>query len=92
MDSQSAVDLGRQAILQCVVIGGPILSVLLVVGLIIAVVQTVTNVHDYSVAFIPKLVVVMIGVAVCLPWMMNKLSDYSRAALSNVPTASRIDR
>ncbi len=91
--SAHAVDLGREALMQCLVIGGPILLVVLLVGLLMSVLQTVTNVHDYSVAFIPKLVAVVIALALCLPWMMSKMADYSQAALSQVPTAvSRVDR
>jgi flagellar biosynthesis protein FliQ len=92
MDAQSAVDIGREALSQCVLIGGPILAIVLLAGLVVSVVQTVTNVHDYSVGFIPKLVVVVVALALCLPWMMNKLADYSRASLSKVPFVSRIDR
>lgn len=93
MDASAAVDLGRQAVVQCLVIGGPILLVVLLVGLFMSVIQTVTNVHDYSVAFIPKLVAVVVALALCLPWMMNKLADYSQASFSHVPTAvSRVER
>ena len=92
MDSNTAVDLGRQALLQCLMIAGPILLVVLVVGLLMSVIQTVTNVHDYSVAFIPKLIAVVIALALGLPWMMGKLADYSQTALSKVPTVSRVDR
>jgi flagellar biosynthesis protein FliQ len=92
MDSHTAVDLGRQALLQCLMIAGPILLVVLLVGLLMSVLQTVTNVHDYSVAFIPKLVAVVIALALGLPWMMGKLADYSQSALSQVPAVSRVDR
>lgn len=92
MDTHTAVDLGRQALLQCLMIAGPILLIVLAVGLVMSVLQTVTNVHDYSVAFIPKLIAVVIALALCLPWMMGKLADYSQSALSQVPTISRVDR
>lgn len=92
MDGPTAVDLGREALIQCLVVVSPILAVVLVVGLVVSVFQTVTNVHDYSVGFVPKLVVVTIALALILPWMMNKLTDYSRSALSKVPQVHRIDR
>ena len=88
MDSQAAVDLGRQALLQCLLIGSPILLVVLLVGLLVSIVQTVTNVQDYSVAFIPKLIAVILALAVGLPWMLSKLTDYSETALSQVPSAT----
>lgn len=92
MDANVAMDLGRQALLQSLMIAGPILLIVLVVGLVMSVVQTVTNVHDYSVAFIPKLIAVVLALAICLPWMMGKLVDYSQSALSHVPNARNVDR
>jgi flagellar biosynthetic protein FliQ len=92
MDSHVAIDWARQALWQCLVIGGPILAVMLFVGLIVAVFQTVTNVHDYSVAFIPKLMAVVLALALCLPWMIGKLASFSQSALTNVPAARRVDR
>jgi flagellar biosynthetic protein FliQ len=81
------IDLARQAIMQCLIIGGPILAVVLIVGLVMSMLQTVTNVHDYSVAFIPKLVAVVLALAMCLPWMMSKLADFSQASFSRAPIA-----
>jgi flagellar biosynthetic protein FliQ len=92
MESQLAVDLGRHAILQGLLICGPILAVMLLVGLLVSVLQTVTNVHDYSVGFIPKLLAVILALALCLPWMVGRLAAFSQAALTNVPTATRVDR
>lgn len=92
MDTQTAADLTRQAMLQCLTIAGPILLTVLGVGLLVSVVQTVTNVHDYSVAFIPKLIAVILAIAMSLPWMLNKLADYSHGALSQVPTVGRVVR
>jgi len=92
MESQFALDLGRNAILQCLLIAGPILIIVLVVGLFMSVLQTVTNVHDYSVAFIPKLIAVVIALTLCLPWMMGKLADYSHSTFSQVPVVRQVDR
>jgi flagellar biosynthetic protein FliQ len=92
MDGQTAMDVGREALLQCLMIAGPILALVLIVGLVVSVFQTVTNVHDYSVAIIPKLIVVAVAIILFLPWIMHKLSDYSRSAFSNVPQVHRFDR
>jgi flagellar biosynthetic protein FliQ len=91
MEIQSAVDLGRGAITECLIIGGPLLLVLMGVGLLISVLQTVTNVHDYSVAFIPKLIAMVIALGIGLPWMVDKLADYSHAAFSR-PGVTRLEQ
>ncbi len=77
MDDSAAIELGRGALWQCLAIGGPILAVIMGVGLFMSVVQTVTNVHDSTVANVPKLLIVAVLLMLGLPWIMNTLVVYS---------------
>lgn len=81
MDSQTAIDLGRQAILQILVIGGPLLVAVLLIGLIVSVFQTIANIQDQTVAFIPKLVVTVLAISLSLPWLIGKITDYGEATI-----------
>lgn len=81
MDSQTATDLGRQAILQILLIAGPILLAVLLIGLLISVFQTIANIQDQSVAFIPKLLAVVLAISFSLPWLIGKLTDYGESVI-----------
>lgn len=86
MDDLTAVESAQGALFQCLLIGGPILLVVLVVGLLISLLQTITNIHDASVGFIPKLIVLAVALGVGGPWLFGKLADYSRDTFSRPPT------
>ena len=58
---------GQQALWAALLIGGPPLGVLLVVGLIVSILQALTQVQEPSVAFVPKLVSVAVLLAVGAP-------------------------
>ncbi len=54
----------------------PLLAVILLVGLLVSVLQVVTQVQDPSIAFVPKLVVFGIVLALLAPWMLSKLTGF----------------
>ena len=82
MDAQDAIDLGREAIRACMMIGGPILLISLIVGLALGLMQAMTQVQDQTVAFVPKLLIVLVGIAVCLPWLSDRMLEFSHDVLS----------
>ena len=82
MDAQDAIDLGREAIRACMMIGGPILVVSLLVGLAIGMIQAMTQVQDQTVSFVPKLLIVMAGIGISLPWLSDRMVEFSHDVLS----------
>jgi flagellar biosynthetic protein FliQ len=82
MTPEAATDLVRHALILCVIIAGPVLIVGLVVGVIISLFQALTQIQEQTVSLIPKLLV-MIGVAIVLmPWICQRLMDYTTAMFS----------
>lgn len=55
---------------------GPILGVALVVGLVIGIVQAATSINETTLSFVPKLVVVMLALALGSGFMLSRMSDY----------------
>ena len=80
MNPESAIDLGREAIQVCMMIGGPILLVCLVVGLLIGLTQAITQVHDQSISTVPKILIVLLVVGIALPWFAETMIDFSTDA------------
>jgi flagellar biosynthetic protein FliQ len=62
----------------------PLLAVILVVGLVISVLQVVTQVQDPSIAFVPKLVVFAVVLALLAPWMLTRLTAFGVAMFSRL--------
>jgi flagellar biosynthetic protein FliQ len=85
MDPQDAIDLGRQAILLTLLISSPVLLAGMIVGLVIGLLQAVTQIQEQTVAFVPKLVVMVLVVTLALPWLVNQMVQYSRDLIANIP-------
>ncbi|HEX7509832.1 MAG TPA: flagellar biosynthesis protein FliQ [Chitinivibrionales bacterium] len=86
MDPAFAIDIGKQALWITLVISGPLLLVGLVVGLFIGIIQAVTQIHEMTLTFIPKILAVVGVFFVLMPWMAIKLIDYTVNLFNQIPT------
>jgi len=50
----------------------------LVVGLLISIFQAVTSINEATLAFVPKIVAVMVAMLIFFPWMMTYMTDFTR--------------
>ena len=80
------VDLARNAILTGLLISGPLLAVALAVGLVISVVQAVTQIQEQTLSFVPKLFAVAATFLVALPWMLQLAIKYTTELFRSFPT------
>ena len=85
MDSQLAIDLGREAIVMTLLISSPILLAGMVVGLIVGLAQALTQIQEQTVAFVPKLVIMILGLSLCLPWLVTRMIEYTQELIMNIP-------
>lgn len=72
------VDVMRQGIGVILKVSGPLLILSMLVGVLVAIFQAVTQIHEQSLAFILKLVVVVGVLLVGGGWMLEVLLDYTR--------------
>ena len=85
MQPEHAIDLGRQAIITALLIGAPLLVVGMIVGLIIGLLQALTQVQDQTISFVPKIVAMVAALALCLPWLIQMMTEYSEELIVNIP-------
>ena len=85
MDTNTVVDLGRQALWMTVLISAPLLGVALFVGLVIGVLQAATSINEATLSFIPKLAAMAIARAVLGGWQLTTLVDYTRSIFQRIP-------
>ncbi|HVX86554.1 MAG TPA: flagellar biosynthesis protein FliQ [Phycisphaerae bacterium] len=74
---ESAIDLLRDAMMMTLIIIGPILLIGMVIGLIISLVQAVTQIQEQTLAFVPKLFAMAVALVFVLPWMFQRLLEYT---------------
>ncbi|MBX7075499.1 MAG: flagellar biosynthesis protein FliQ [Pirellulales bacterium] len=85
MDSQQAVDMCREAILITLLISAPVLVAGLLVGLVVGLLQALTQIQEQAIAFVPKLLVMVLMLSLTLPWVLGRLLEYTTDVISSVP-------
>jgi flagellar biosynthetic protein FliQ len=78
------LSLGRDAAMVMLLVAGPLLGIGLLAGVVISIVQAVTQVQEPSLAFLPKLAAVIVALALGGNWMLGKLVSYTVSLLANL--------
>lgn len=86
MTSQFVLTMGRDALTLLLMISMPVLGVVMAVGLLVSIFQAVTQIHEATLAFVPKLVAAVVVFTVAGPWMISTLVDYLRRTIESIPT------
>jgi len=85
MTPNEAIDLVRDAILMSLIVAAPLLLIGMVVGLGIGLIQALTQIQDQTVSTVPKLVAMTIAIIICLPWLTDRMLEYSRNLYREIP-------
>ncbi len=76
MGTGEVLEVMKEAMFVAFELAGPLLIVSIVVGLIIAIFQAATQIHEQTLTFVPKLIVIAIVLVLLGPWMFNIFNDF----------------
>ncbi len=85
MDTTLVVEHLLMAIRMLALVAGPSLLTILIVGLLIGVIQSATQINEPSMVFVPKIVALLLVVAVSGPVSLSMMIDYIRELIGRVP-------
>ena len=85
MSYEFIIAFGRQAIETMLLVSLPVLGLSMVVGLIISVFQSVTQIQEMTITFVPKVVVTFLALLVFGSWMLGKLAGFLREVILSIP-------
>ncbi|MGN2391508.1 flagellar biosynthesis protein FliQ [Pelomicrobium sp. G1] len=85
MTPESVMTIARQAIELTAIVSAPLLLSALVTGLVISIFQAATQINEMTLSFIPKLLAILVALALAGPWMLTLLTDYTRRLLESIP-------
>ena len=83
-----AADLIRRAVMLALLVASPLLVTALVVGLVITLVQAITQLQEQTLTFLPKVVTMGVVFVLVLPWMLRELVEFLVAALRSFPAVA----
>ncbi|MBP7544188.1 MAG: flagellar biosynthesis protein FliQ [Acidovorax sp.] len=87
MTAQMVLTIGHDALTLLLMVAMPMLGTIMAVGLTVSVFQAVTQIHEATLAFVPKMVAALAVFAIAGPWMLTTLVDYLRRTLESLPMA-----
>jgi flagellar biosynthesis protein FliQ len=85
MDSDRALGLMTQLLLNGLLIAGPVLITALVVGLVVSVVQVATQLQEATLSYVPKLLACALVLVLLGPWLMGRLTAYAISVITIIP-------
>ena len=86
MTPEYAIKLGQDTLMIVLIVAGPTLVVALVVGLVVSIFQAVTQIHEMTLTFIPKILSVGIVLSLLLPWTIRRMIEFTTKLMSSIPT------
>ena len=76
MDQGQIMDVFREALLVCLKLVGPMLIVSILIGLLVSIFQAATQIHEQTLTFVPKLLVIALLLLLSGQWMIMVMNDF----------------
>jgi flagellar biosynthetic protein FliQ len=89
MTPELAISLLRDALTVVITVAGPLLLTALTVGVVVSLLQAVTQVQEQSLTFLPKLAAVGLMFMLMLPWILRGLTEFIARSLQALPGIAR---
>ena len=86
MSPEYVIKLGQQTLTLVIYVSGPMLIVALIVGLGVSIFQAVTQIHEMTLTFIPKILAVVAVIMFILPWIIRQMVDFTTQLIRSIPT------
>ncbi|SHF51888.1 flagellar biosynthesis protein FliQ [Ornithinibacillus halophilus] len=84
MNSEFVLTLAERGIYTILLVTGPLLILALAVGLFVSIFQATTQIQEQTLAFIPKIVAVLVGIVFFGPWMLTTMVEFTSDLFQNL--------
>lgn len=84
MNTETVLTVAKHGIYTILMVSGPLLLIALVVGLIISIFQATTQIQEQTLAFVPKIIAVLVGIVIFGPWMSSQMLSYATEIFANL--------
>lgn len=84
MSGDFVINLAEQGIFTVLIVTGPLLILALVVGLLVSIFQATTQIQEQTLAFVPKIVAVFLGLIFFGPWMLVRIVEFTSNIFQNL--------
>ena len=85
MTVDTATDLVRETLLLTLIVSGPVLAAALIVGLVISLLQAVTQIQEQTLSFVPKIAAMAIVAIIAMPWVLTMVMEFATRMFGGAP-------
>lgn len=85
MEAPFVIDLVREACWMSLLVASPLLIIGMLIGLIVSLLQALTQIQDQTLNAVPKIIAMVIALVICLPWLTDRMVEYSKTAIAEIP-------
>jgi flagellar biosynthetic protein FliQ len=88
VEAPEVIDIGRNALFAMLKIGAPVMLVALVVGLIVSLIQALTQIQEMTLTFVPKMLAIVVALLIFLPFMLSSLTTFTQTLYDRIAIGS----
>lgn len=85
MTPEFVVNFAQEAIRVTILVSMPMLGLGLIVGLAISIFQAVTQIHEMTLTFVPKILIVLLALLFFASWMLEQLMHFTVSTIEQIP-------
>ncbi len=89
MNEMKVIELGQLMMFNALIISLPLLGIGLIVGVLISIVQSATQINEQTLTIVPKLLVVGLTIMFLMPWLMERILDLATMLFNQIPDVAR---
>jgi flagellar biosynthetic protein FliQ len=86
MDTSAVLNIGAQALWEVAKLAAPIVITALIVGFAVSLLQSITQIQEITLSFVPKALAVALALMVCGNWMISDIVTYTQQLIAQIPT------
>ncbi|MEW6441391.1 MAG: flagellar biosynthesis protein FliQ [bacterium] len=89
METGLVIQIGTDALKTVLMVSAPLLGIALVVGLLVSLLQAVTQIQEMTLTFVPKILGLMLGLMAFSSWMLDRLLGFTTDIIRMIPEVIR---
>jgi flagellar biosynthesis protein FliQ len=83
------LEIFRGSLKLAILVMSPMLLAAMIVGLLVSIFQSATQIHEITLTFVPKILALVLCLMFLFPWMLNHLVTYTTTLFNNLPVYVR---
>ena len=83
MTEEMVMQIGQNALTTMIYLAGPVLLAAMAVGIVVSILQAITQINEQTLTFIPKMMAVVLTLIVMAPWMLRIMQEYAISVFGN---------